>query len=63
VVCQWNEFAGTRNGAKEYADSYNVSLSNDIEPISLTDCGYVRPHDRSCGGWGFFYLNMLSAAM
>jgi len=64
VVCQWNEFAGTPESAsKSYADSYNVSLSNDIEPTSLTDCGYARPNDRPCGGWGFRPLNLLSAMM
>lgn len=65
VVCQWNEFAGTPESptVKHYADSYNVSLSNDLEPTSLTDCGVARPNDRGCVGWGFAPLNMLSAML
>ena len=38
-------------------------LSNDIEPTSLTECGYVRPGDSGCGGWGFYYLNLLAATL
>jgi hypothetical protein len=63
IVCQWNEFAGAPDGSPSYADSYNVSLSNDMEPTSLTECGHVRKGDRACGGWGFTYLNLLRATV
>jgi hypothetical protein len=63
IVCQWNEFAGAPDGSPSYADSYNVTLSNDIEPTSLTECGHVRQGDAGCGGWGFFYLNLMRATV
>ncbi len=62
LICQWNEFAGQAIGAgygpkhDQYVDCYNVPLSNDIEPTSLTSCAY-----RGCGGWGFRYLNLTLA--
>ncbi len=61
-ICQWNEFAGQPIGAgygpkhDQYVDCYNIPLSNDIEPTSLTDCAY-----RGCGGWGFYYQNLTRA--
>ena len=42
-------------------DIYNSTLGNDIEPTSLTQCGYQRPNDAYCGGWGFRQLNVLHA--
>ena len=62
LICQWNEFAGQAIGAgygpkhDQFVDCYNVPLSNDIEPTSLTSCAY-----RGCGGWGFRYLNLTRA--
>eukprot|EP01083_Nonionella_stella_P037178 101371_1 len=58
-ICQWNEFRGHANGAATYGDIYNSTLGNDIEPASLTQCGYIRPNDAYCGGWGFRQLNIL----
>ena len=69
LVCQWNEFAGQPGGPPgQYVDSYNVSLTNDMEPISLSECAYVRPGDKGrlpiCdSGWGFFSLNLLKASL
>jgi hypothetical protein len=63
VVCQWNEFAGQPDGSTGYTDSYNVTLSNDMEPTSLDLCGYVHDGDARCGGWGFYYLNLLAASL
>ena len=69
LVCQWNEFAGQPGGPPgQYVDSYNASLTNDMEPISLTECGYVRPGDAGqmpvCNtGWGFFPYNLLAASV
>ena len=69
LVCQWNEFAGQPGGPPgQYVDSYNTSLTNDMEPISLSECAYVRPGDKGqkpvCNtGWGFFPLNLLAASL
>ena len=47
LICQWNEFAGQPGGPPgQYVDSYNSSLTNDMEPISLSECAYVRPGDK-----------------
>lgn len=62
LINQWNEFAGQPEGSgmgekkDVFLDCYNVPLSNDIEPISLTSSGY-----RSKGGYGYFYLNLMRA--
>jgi hypothetical protein len=62
LICQWNEFAGQAIGAgygpkhDQFVDCYNVPLSNDIEPTSLSACAY-----RGCGGWGFRYYNLTRA--
>lgn len=56
LINQFNEFAGEPPSATVHVDTYTESLSDDIEPTSLTDCGYV-----SCGGWGFYYLNLTRA--
>lgn len=57
ILHQWNEFAGQVEGTTSfYGDSYNVELSTDMEPTSLTACGY-----RGCGGWGMYYLNLTRA--
>lgn len=56
LINQWNEFLGAPNGSTIYVDCYNIPLSNDIEPTSMTECGY-----RDCGGWGFYYLNLMRA--
>ena len=69
IICQWNEFAGQSGGPPGlYVDSYNISLTNDMEPISLSECAYVRPDDEGqlpiCNtGWGFFPLNLLKASL
>lgn len=60
-LCQFNEFAGQPNGATGYTDSYNVSLSNDFEPVSRTACGLRRPGDAYCGGDGMRWVNLVSA--
>jgi hypothetical protein len=62
LINQWNEFAGQPkgegNGPKhdQYVDTYNVELSDDIEPTSLTEEGY-----RGGTGWGFTYQNLTRA--
>jgi len=62
LLNQWNEFAGQAEGTgygpnkDQYVDTYNVELSDDIEPTSLTACSY-----RGCGGWGFYYQNLTRA--
>ena len=56
LINQFNEFAGEAPSAALHADTYTEQLSDDIEPTSPTDCGYV-----SCGGWGFYYLNLTRA--
>ncbi len=64
TICQWNEFAGQPIdqgfGPKHniYVDSYDASLSNDIEPTSLTARGY-----RGHRGWGYYYLNLTRACI
>jgi hypothetical protein len=74
IVSQWNEF--TQDGCwpdrrQSIADSEghafsgaacNATLSDDIEPTSLTECGDVK-HGDTCGGWGFSALNYLRAAI
>ena len=56
LINQFNEFAGEAPSAAVHVDTYTEPLSDDIEPTSLADCGYV-----SCGGWGFYYLNLTRA--
>ena len=56
LINQFNEFAGQAPSAAAHVDTYTEQLSDDIEPTSPTDCGYV-----SCGGWGFYYLNLTRA--
>lgn len=62
LINQWNEFAGQPIGQgtgpnhDQYVDTYNVPLSDDIEPTSLTEEGY-----RGGTGWGFAYQNLTRA--
>eukprot|EP01088_Endostelium_zonatum_P009712 TRINITY_DN23018_c0_g1_i1.p1 TRINITY_DN23018_c0_g1~~TRINITY_DN23018_c0_g1_i1.p1 ORF type:complete len:591 (-),score=112.18 TRINITY_DN23018_c0_g1_i1:2-1774(-) len=62
LICQWNEFAGQPEGQGYgpkhdiYYDIYNITLGNDLEPVSMSECGY-----RGCGGYGYYYLNLLQA--
>jgi hypothetical protein len=62
LINQWNEFAGQPKGEgtgpkhDQYVDTYNVPLSDDIEPTSLTEVGY-----RGGTGWGFTYQNLTRA--
>ncbi len=62
TICQWNEFDGPGIGEgwgprhDNYTDCYNIPLSNDIEPTSLTTRDY-----HGTGGWGFYYLNLTRA--
>ncbi|MCY0900052.1 MAG: hypothetical protein OWU33_14200 [Firmicutes bacterium] len=56
LINQFNEFAGEPLLASTHVDTYTEALSNDIEPTSLNGCGYA-----SCGGWGFYYLNLTRA--
>ena len=77
IVSQFNEFTATAcssfhaNGGplppgapfRSCADTYNNSLTDDIEPTSLTECGDVKANDTRCGGWGFTALNFLRAAI
>lgn len=56
LINQFNEFAGQSRSAAVHVDTYTEQLSDDIEPTSLSDCGYA-----SCGGWGFYYLNLTRA--
>jgi hypothetical protein len=52
-----------------YEDAYNVSLTNDLEPTALAECGGYQHRDDAgqlpvCDtGWGFFDLNILSATL
>jgi len=60
-VHQFQEFAGQPEGQPVgqpavYVDIYSPSLSDDLEPTSLTAPAY-----RGSGGWGYFYLNLLRA--
>jgi hypothetical protein len=54
---------------RRYTDDYNLSLSQEIEPVSLTECGgYVHRGDAgqlpACGmGYGFRNLNVLAATL
>ena len=70
LVMQWNEWAGARDGSKNaFTDDYNLSLSNEIEPVSLTECGGYVHHDDAgqlpvCDtGYGFRNLNILKSAL
>ena len=70
LVCQWNEWAGQPDKkAGGYADAYNISLTNDLEPTSLAECGGYQHADDAgqlpvCDtGWGFFNLNLLSSLL
>ena len=56
LINQFNEFAGQPASAAVHVDTYTEALSDDIEPTSVGDCGYA-----SCGGWGFFYLDLTRA--
>ena len=65
-ICQWNEYAGqaqSNSSSQSYVDIYNSTLGNDMEPTSLTACGYQRPNNAYCGGWGFRYVNILQAIL
>lgn len=71
LVCQWNEFAGQPGGPSpgaSFVDSYNLTLTNDMEPVSLSECAYTRPGDQGqlprCNtGWGMAPLNLLRASL
>jgi hypothetical protein len=69
LVCQWNEWAGQVDHIGSYEDAYNVSLTNDLEPTALAECGGYQHRDDAgqlpvCDtGWGFFDLNILSATL
>jgi hypothetical protein len=62
---QFNEFTGQPEGhgygpdKSIFVDTYNVELSDDFEPVSLTAPGSRGDQ----GGWGFFYLNLARALM
>ena len=56
LINQFNEFAGQPASAPVHVDTYTEALSDDIEPTSVGDCGYA-----SCGGWGFYYLDLTRA--
>lgn len=66
-IHQWNEFIGVVpnhapvQGKSFFGDEYNTSMSDDIEPSDLYECGSVRPGDTSCGGWGFLFVNLQRA--
>ena len=61
-IHQFNEFAGQPKGGgfgpkhNIYGDEYDAELSDDIEPTELKGCGY-----RTCGGWGYYYMNLTKA--
>ena len=70
LICQWNEWAGQPDGVTSaYVDIYNLTFSNDLEPVSPTECGgYQHAHDAGqlpvCNqGWGFANLGLLTAAL
>ena len=62
---QFNEFTGQIEGEARgpdkdiYGDTYNVELSDDLEPVSISAPGYRG----DAGGWGFYYLNLTKALM
>jgi len=69
LVCQWNEWLGQGDHTGSYEDAYNISLTNDMEPTALAECGGYQ-HAEDAGqlpvcdtGWGFFNLNLLSATL
>lgn len=70
LICQWNEWAGQPDGLSSgYVDIYNLTFSNDLEPVSPTECGGYQ-HAKDAGqlpvcnqGWGFANLGLLSAAL
>lgn len=68
MIHQWNEFIGSLTGTTPpvahkdfFGDEYNSSMSDDIEPTSLTECAGIRPGDSVCSGWGFKFLNLQRA--
>jgi hypothetical protein len=70
LICQWNEWAGQPDGLTSgYVDIYNLTFSNDLEPVSPTECGgYLHAQDAGqlpvCNqGWGFANLGLLTAAL
>jgi hypothetical protein len=69
LVCQWNEWAGQADHVGSYEDAYNISLTNDMEPTALAECGGYQHKDDAgqlpvCDtGWGFFNLNLLAATL
>ena len=69
LVCQWNEWAGQADHVGIYEDAYNISLTNDMEPTALAECGGYQHKDDAgqlpvCDtGWGFFNLNLLAATL
>ena len=70
LICQWNEWAGQPDGLTSgYVDIYNLTFSNDLEPVSPTECGGYQ-HAQDAGqlpvcnqGWGFANLGLLTAAL
>ena len=62
---QFNEFSGQGKGHGHgpdhniFMDTYNVELSDDLEPVSMTAPGYRDDK----GGWGYYYLNLTQALM
>ncbi len=62
---QFQEYSGQPEGHgygpghSIYVDTYNVELSDDLEPVSLTAPGFRGER----GGWGFYYLNLTRALM
>jgi hypothetical protein len=70
LICQWNEWAGQPDGLSTgYVDIYNLTFSNDLEPVSPTECGGYQ-HAQDAGqlpvcnqGWGFANLGLLTAAL
>lgn len=70
LVTQWNEWTGAPDGNQNaYTDDYNLTLSNEFEPVSLTECGgYVHQNDEGqlplCNtGYGFRNLNILAGTL
>jgi hypothetical protein len=68
MIHQWNEFMGTPSGTTPpvagkvfFGDEYNSSMSDDIEPTSLTECAGIRSGDSVCSGWGHLFLNLQRA--